>query len=95
MCNLGHLLNLRSDRCGHLISLLQQSSAPAINFVLEVSGEKTRLQFTLLDKLQLLCPEAHLSPISLILASPSDNSFFDLKIFIVGKIIFISLYFSS
>ena len=45
MCSLGHLLNLRNDRCGHLISLLQQSSAPAINFVLEVSKE-TKLQFT-------------------------------------------------
>ena len=63
MCSLGHLLNLRNDRCGHLISLLQQSSAPAINFVLEVSKE-TKLQFTPLDELQLFNPEAQLPPTS-------------------------------
>ena len=54
------------------------------SFILGVSG-KTKFHFILLDKLQLLCPEAHLSPTSLILASPSDSSFFDLNIFIVGK----------
>ena len=60
MCCWSGLLDLRSDRCGHLIFLLWHSSAPAINFVLEVSGGKTRLQFTQLDKLQLLRPAAHL-----------------------------------
>ena len=60
MCSKGDFLDLRSDRYGPFISLFQQTSAPAINFVLEVSGEKTRLQFTLLDKLQLLRPAAHL-----------------------------------
>lgn len=40
MCSWSGLLDLRSDRCGHLIFLLWHSSASAINFVLEVSGEK-------------------------------------------------------
>ena len=39
MCSQGDFLDLRSDRCGCLISLLQQSSAAAINLVLGVSRE--------------------------------------------------------
>ena len=39
MCSQGDFLDLRSDRCGRLISLLQQSSAPAINLVLGISRE--------------------------------------------------------
>ena len=63
ICSRGGFLDLRSNRCGRLISLLQQISDPAINFVLGVSG-KTKLQFTPLDKLQLLSPGAHLPPTS-------------------------------
>ena len=85
MCSRGGFLDLRNDGCGPLTSLLQQSSAPAINFVFGVSG-KTKLQSTPLDTLRLLCPGAHLPPTSLILASPSDSSLFDFKIFIIGKI---------
>lgn len=59
MCSQRGLLELRSNRCGPLISLLRQSSAPAINIALGVSG-KTKLQFTLLHRLQLLS----LGPIS-------------------------------
>ena len=40
-------------RPGHLISLLQQNSALATNFVLGVSGEKRSFKFTPLDKHQL------------------------------------------
>ena len=39
MCSWGGLLDLRSHRCGHLIFLFQQSSTPAIEFILEVSRE--------------------------------------------------------
>ena len=85
MCNQRGFLYLKSDRCGPLSSLHQQHSAPALTLSLEFL-RKAKLQFTLLDKLQLLCPEAHLSPTSLILASPSDSSFSDLKIFIIGEI---------
>lgn len=56
------LLDLKNDRCGHLIfysSKAQLLSIPAINFFLEMSGED-RLQFTQLDKFQLLSPVAHL-----------------------------------
>ena len=38
-CSQGSLLDPKNDRCGHLISLLQQSSAPAMNFFLEVCRE--------------------------------------------------------
>lgn len=46
-----------------VFSASSQSSLPASNSVLGLSG-KTKLQSTLLDKLQLLSPEAHLSPAS-------------------------------
>ena len=59
MCRRGACPDLRSDRRGRLISLLQQGSAPATNFVLGVSG-KAELQVTLLGKLQPLSPGAHL-----------------------------------
>lgn len=59
----GGFLYLRSDRYGHFLCLLPQSSVPTSNCVLGLSG-KTKLQSTLLDKLQLLSPEAHLSPAS-------------------------------
>ena len=39
MCSQGSLLDPKNDRSGHLISLLQQSSAPAMNFFLEGSRE--------------------------------------------------------
>ena len=60
MCSWSGLLDLRSDRCGHLIFLLWHSSASAINFVLEVSGEKLDSNLTPLDKRQLLRPAVHL-----------------------------------
>ena len=59
----GGFLYLRSDRYGHFLCLLLQSSVPTSNSVLGLSG-KTKLQPTLLDKLRLLSPEAHLSPAS-------------------------------
>ena len=39
VCSKGDFLDLRSDRYGPFISLFQQTSAPAINFVLGVSRE--------------------------------------------------------
>ena len=54
MCSGGDFLDLRSNRFAHLISVLAEL-LPSINFVLGVLG-KTKLQFTLLDKVQLLCP---------------------------------------
>lgn len=59
----GGFLYLRSDRHGRFLCLLPQSSVPTSNSVLGLSG-KTKLQSTLLDELQLLSPEAHLSPAS-------------------------------
>ena len=56
------LLDLKNDRCGHLIfysSRAQLLSIPAINFFLEMSGGD-RLQFTQFDKFQLLISGAHL-----------------------------------
>ena len=55
-------LDLRS---GHLISLLQQSSASATNFVLAESGWEQSFTFTPLDKYQLSSPRANLSPTSI------------------------------
>lgn len=60
------LLDLKNDRCGHLIfysSRAQLLSIPAINFFLEMSGGE-RLQFTQLDKFQLLSPQTHCPPTS-------------------------------
>ena len=54
-------LDLRS---GHLISLLQQSSASTTSFVLGVSGWEQSFTFTPLDKYQLSSPGAHLFPTS-------------------------------
>ena len=48
-------------RSGHLISLLQQSSASATGFVLGASGWEQSFSFTSLDKHQLSSPWAHLS----------------------------------
>ena len=63
-------LDLRS---GHLISLLQQSSASAPTFVLGVSGGEQSFSFTPLDKHQLSSPGAHLSPTSIsYIWGPSD-----------------------
>ena len=62
MCSQRGLPELSSNRCGPPISLPRQSSAPAINIALGVSG-KTKLQFTLLHKLQppSLGPVSYLS----------------------------------
>ena len=51
-------------RIGHLISLLQQSSASATCFVLGVSGWEQSFNSTPLDKHQLSSPGTHLSPTS-------------------------------
>ena len=53
MCNWGGLLDLRNDGSGHLFFfLLQQSSAPAVNFLLKVS-KRSKAQFTQSDKSQV------------------------------------------
>lgn len=44
MCAVLEILDLRSDRCNHLIFLFQQSSASAVNFILEMSRE-AKVQF--------------------------------------------------
>ena len=66
MWHWGALFDPRNDRCGHLSFLLQQSSAPAINFLLEVS-ERSKAQFTQPDKSQpfsaqdpIFSPQPHL-----------------------------------
>ena len=51
-------------RRGHLISLLQQSSASDTSFVLGVYGWEQSFNVTPLDKHQLSGPGAHLSPTS-------------------------------
>lgn len=58
VCRQGSLPDLRS---GHLISLLQQSSASATSFVLGECLDENNFSFTPLDKHQLSIPWAHLS----------------------------------
>ena len=55
--------DLRSDRCGHLISLLQQSSAPATNFVVEVCRENKAQIYSSRQTLAAVS-RAHLPPTS-------------------------------
>ena len=64
MCSQGGFLDFSSDRCGRFISLLPlRAQLLPLALSLACPG-KTKLQFILLDELQLLSPGAHLPPTS-------------------------------
>lgn len=73
MCSQGGLLDSRSDRCGHIIFLFQQSSVLTVSS-LKLS-KRSKAQFTQSNKSQLFSAQGpiYLLPQTLALRSTNAN----------------------